>query len=179
MRRLLTSLAFALALSARAETITSVTFSGTAANPTITVFGTGFGMEPAGNNSPFTTYGLTGENFGAGGLFIIDVPTPFAAGQNTPTSVDSIGLTNVSYSDTVISFQFGSGYDNLIYSLAEGDAFYLQVKDIYTTGNVHYTSSNARPVTATPEPAELLLTMTGLFGIGAVAMRRRFQASAL
>lgn len=100
-------------------TISSVIFSGSQRNPTVTITGSGFGTAPA---APATSPdgGGTGSNYGKS-LYISDLSQVFSAGLTTQTNTDYIGLTDLSYSDTSISFQFGSAYSQYLFNFKPGD----------------------------------------------------------
>ncbi len=98
------SLAASPADSGPAPTITSVTFAGSADNPTITINGSGFGSAPAAQ-APGCYSG--GAVYGADLSIVDDNPShSFQAGYTG----NCIGLVNLSYSDTQVSYQFGNGY---------------------------------------------------------------------
>ncbi len=107
--------------------ITSVTFAGTLADPTITVVGNNFGTEPTAGLP--ATGGLaspgTGNDFGTD-LHIYDATRGWDAGM----AGDTIGILVSTYSDTSITFQLGSVYTNGYpgtYALACGDNFTMVV----------------------------------------------------
>jgi len=148
------------ATGAPAPTITAVLFSGSAANPTITITGVGFGS-PSAPETP-----------GCGGFIANNgaVYSDLALGDDDPTHGfyaggpgSCIGLVNLSYSDTQISYQFGSGYANYrwLYTLGQGDSYSLGVKGASFCGSVDYSGQPAAntcpPVPATPTPVSGLI----------------------
>src|ERR1700722_8125011 len=93
---------FVLSAIASAESITSVTFQGPNDNPTIIIAGSGFNTEPVGDDFPGG--GLFGQDFGndASTFSIYDTgPFSFEAGQDG----DTVGMTNIHFTDTLISYQ--------------------------------------------------------------------------
>ncbi len=161
-----------------ASTITGVTFSGSAANPTITVTGTGFGTTAPAASSP-SALG-TGFDYGTS-LYFEDHssnPNPFQAGyQNTSAGqYDTLGLVLLSYGNTSVTYQLGSAYStffypNGIFRLSSGDSFTASVLESTFNGVVSYAA-------ATPEPSGLILMATGLTGLAAAA-RRKLRPSAV
>lgn len=107
--------------------ITSVTFVGALADPTITVAGNNFGTEPAAG-PPATGSSAspgTGNDFGTE-LHIYDATRGWDAGM----AGDTIGILVSTYTDTTITFQMGSVYTNGYpnsYALACGDNFTMVV----------------------------------------------------
>ena len=110
--------------------ITSVTFTGTSANPTVTISGTNFGTEPAGYAAGCTA---TGDNFGTS-LYFDDLTHGWAAGQGG----DCIGLVVSTYSATQIVYQFGSFYADEP-AVAAGDAYKVAVLGKTFSGTVAYS----------------------------------------
>lgn len=110
--------------------ITSVVFSGTPSNPTVTVNGSNFGSEPAGSAAGC---GATGQTFG-NSLIFNDITQGWAAGQ----SGDCIGLIVSSYTPTQVVFQFGSFYSNFN-PVTNGDSYQMTVQTGTFSGTVNYT----------------------------------------
>ena len=111
-------------------TITSVSFTGTAAHPTVTISGSNLGTEPPGSPAGCST---TGDNFPGTSLTFNDTTGGWGAG----TGGDCIGLVVSSYSSSQVVYQFGSGYD--VYGTAnDGDAFSLTVQGVTYSGTVTY-----------------------------------------
>jgi hypothetical protein len=118
--------------------INSVTVSGSAAAPTITVTGSGFGTE-ASLGTPQTPCGpsSTGSDY-ATNLSLADTTQAWDAGQGPPAPCDDIGLVISSYSNTQIVFTFGSNYPSLA-SLAQGDSSTMNVLGASLSGTVAYS----------------------------------------
>ena len=108
------------------STINSVVLSGSAAAPTITVTGSGFGSM-ASLGAPQTPCGpsSTGSDYG-NNLSLADTTQAWDAGQGPPAPCDDIGLVISSYSNTQIVFTFGSNYPSLG-SLTQGDSYTMNV----------------------------------------------------
>jgi hypothetical protein len=154
-----------------ADTITGVAFFGNPANPTITIYGSGFGTAPAPTVLGYP--GFTGYDYG-NDLYIEDLSTThgFSAGRGVPgvNTYDLIGLNILSYTDTSITYQLGSDYAQYYYpvglfALDPGDSFEVVTDAIYF-GTVSYTAT-------TPEPASLIGLVTGILPFAAMMMRRR------
>jgi PEP-CTERM motif len=166
----LLALAFVPASVLAAETISSVTFQGPASNPTITINGSGFLPEPVGDDFPgLVIPGATGQDFGGDPTVFTFNDTngtfSFGAGQDG----DNIGLNNINYTDTQITFNFGSAYADefeIQYALEQGDAYKLFVNGLEATGIVDYAAS---PV---PEPSTFALLGTGILLVSGLARRR-------
>jgi hypothetical protein len=111
-------------------TIDSVSFTGTASDPTVTISGSNLGTEPPGSPAGC---GTTGDNFPGTSLTFNDTTGGWGAG----TGGDCIGLLVSSYSSSQVVYQFGSGYD--VYGTANsGDAFSVTVQGATYTGTVTY-----------------------------------------
>ena len=100
--------------------INSLIFNGSQRNPTITITGSAFGTAPATAASA-PNGGGTGSNYGIS-LYLSDLSQNFTAGLTNQADTDYIGLTNLSYSDTAISFQLGSAYSKYLYNIKPGDS---------------------------------------------------------
>ena len=111
--------------------ITSVVFTGSSANPTVTITGTNLGTEPSGSPAGCST---TGDNFPGTDLTFGDTTGSWGAG----TGGDCIGLVVSSYSATQIVYQFGSGY-NSFGVLNSGDGYQLTVLTATHSGTVTYS----------------------------------------
>lgn len=131
--------------------ITSVTTSGTAAAPVITVVGSGFGAEPAPDpaSSPQGQQGCPSAPVAGNGhlygtnLYVSDLVATagsfkkmtWTAGEYTPGGngqFDCVGLVIGSWSDTQVSFTFGNIYNKNIpqndYVLSNGDPIQVFVR---------------------------------------------------
>lgn len=157
---------------AHADVITGVAFSGSPADPTITIFGSGFGAPPTPTTLAYPGY--TGYDFGDA-LYFRDtsLDTGFEAGrgENSPIR-DFIGLDLLSYTDDEIIYKFGSTYADYyypigLYQLKNGDSFFLHTDADYT-GTVQYN------VASTPEPPSWsLLCLGGALLAVAIGPKRR------
>ena len=112
--------------------VTTVAFTGTPANPTVTITGT-FGAEPA--HDPATPLncvnGDTSYDFGTSGLWFTDATRSWTAGQIG----DCIGLAVTSFTSTQIVYTFGADY-GAYPPLANGEAYQLVVDGVTATGTV-------------------------------------------
>ena len=88
--------------------ISGVTVSGTSANPTVTVTGSGFGASPPIGTPETCESGDTGDDYGSVGLWFSDKSAAWTAGQ----AGDCIGLIVSSWSDTQVVYTFGNEYAN-------------------------------------------------------------------
>lgn len=175
---LVAALSFSLFLppTSRADQINGVAFFGTPANPTVVIYGSGFGTEPAPTTLGYP--GFTGYDYGLD-FYFEDLSTShgFSAGRGlADTNLrDYVGLVVLYYSDSLIIYQFGSDYSEFYYpqgyfGLEPGDAFFVSTDATYT-GTVAYT---AGPVPfPTPEPATVFTLLIGLLGAVGVKGRRR------
>ena len=132
-----------------AAAITSVTVTGTASNPVITIRGQHFGARPAHNPTCHPGDGgvcgnYTGYDFGTK-LYLVDKsPILFSAGRYRPakSELDSIGLVITTYTQRKIVYHFGSGYQHGHGSaglkLKNGDDYRVSVRGANATGTVHY-----------------------------------------
>ncbi len=135
--------------------ITSVVTSGTAANPTITVTGSGFGASPPApdpSTSPVGQQGCPSTYANgspippaAGGflygtqLFFQDLTSGWTAGLNGNSEFDCIGIVIDSWSDTKVVFHFGNVFGRTdipenAYFLHNGDAYTVHVGAAQFTG---------------------------------------------
>jgi TonB family protein len=127
--------------------ISSVLFSGTAADPTVIITGMGFDPRPA--ISSIASAGNTGNDYGSS-LCIRDLSGALVweAGYDTAANHDGVGLVISSYSDNRIVFTLGSIYRDYYYPrgafrLNEGDRFTVYARDSEFSGVVHYQSEPA------------------------------------
>ncbi len=114
-----------------APTISSVAFTGSAANPTVTISGSNLGSEPSGGPPGCST---TGQNFPGNSLTFNDSTGGWTAG----TGGDCIGLVVSSYTNSQIVYTFGSGY-NEFGTANSGDAYGLTVQGVTFSGTVAYS----------------------------------------
>jgi hypothetical protein len=86
-----------------------VTFTGTPADPTITVTGSGFGSSPPIGSPETCQSGDTDDDYGSSGLWFSDATQGgWTAGQDG----DCIGLIVSSWSGSQVVFGFGNEYAN-------------------------------------------------------------------
>jgi hypothetical protein len=114
------------------STPTGATFAGSAASPTITITGTGFGLRPTGGVSPSKIAGCqnhgTGADFTGGALWTVDAGQPnWAAGARTATSGNCVGDVIKSWSNTKIVFTYGSQYNSNGWVLHDNDVVVFSV----------------------------------------------------
>jgi hypothetical protein len=113
-------------------TITSVAFTGTGANPTVTITGTNFGSLPSATPAGC---GATGSNYGATGLWFQDVTQgKWTAGK----SGDCIGLVVSTWTSTQIVFGFGSFYSGFG-PVTNKDKYKLEAAGVTKSGTVTYS----------------------------------------
>lgn len=141
------------------DTVTGVTITGTIANPTFTVTGTGFGAAPPSPNPATTpdgspgcpTVNPNGPNAGflyGTSLYISDMgPSGFDAGKYTPGNngeFDCVGLVIQSWTNTQVVFTFGDTYNQPIpgndYVLANNDPVQVVVLGAVGMANVNLPS---------------------------------------
>ncbi len=116
-----------------APTISAVTFAGTPASPTVTVWGSGFGTQ-ANLGAPVAAYGGgTGSDYGQQ-FYLLD---GFGAGEGDGPFGDFVGLSISSYSDDQITFSFGSLYSSYG-PVNQGDSFSMTVLGTTFNGTVSY-----------------------------------------
>ncbi len=150
---------FASAAHADSISISSVTFTGSVAGPTITIQGSDFGPTPA--STALALYNNTGLDYGTV-LHITDTTNPlFDAGYDQPAAGfhDTIGLTNLTYTDTLISYQLGSVYNTYPAQFNVGDDYTVHVGSVAYSGVVTYNQA------VTPEPSSVVLIATGIAGL--------------
>jgi hypothetical protein len=113
--------------------VTSVSFEGTTASPTITIEGSGFGpMPPTAYDAMQTdcgNYAGNGAWYGLEGLVFRDLTAGFSAGDGTTVVEPScIGLVVNQWTPTVISFSFGDAYGTSPgWTVGNGDEFLVTV----------------------------------------------------
>ena len=112
-------------------TISSVTFTGTSSDPTVTIAGSNLGTEPSGSPAGCST---TGDNFPGTSLTFNDTTGPWGAG----TGGDCIGLLVSSYTGSQIVYQFGSGY-NTYGTANSGDSYNVTVQGVTFSGTIAYS----------------------------------------
>jgi hypothetical protein len=118
-----------------APKITAVTFTGTTAEPTVTIKGTNLGTIPAANPpTPLNCVsGDTSFDYGTS-LMFTDQTGGWTAGQTG----DCIGLIVQSYTSTQIVYRFGADYPNFR-AVTAGDAYKLKVWSTSKSGKVAYS----------------------------------------
>ena len=118
----------------KAPSITAVQFSGTAAEPTVSIAGENFGPKPAPEPSePLTCFaGDTSFDYGTS-LHFTDATQGWTAGEIG----DCIGLVVSAYTETQIVYRFGAGYSHYG-QLTSGDAYSLVVGSSTHSGAVAY-----------------------------------------
>ena len=116
--------------------VTSVQFTGTASNPTVTITGSNFGtIPPAAPSSPLSCVpGDTSYDYGTSGLWFNDPTQGWRAGQIG----DCIGLIVNSYTNTQIVYQFGADYSRYG-PVTKGDAYTLTIWGVSHSGTVAYS----------------------------------------
>ena len=119
-----------------APMVTSVQFTGTASNPTVTITGSNFGtIPPAAPSSPLSCVpGDTSYDYGTSGLWFNDPTQGWRAGQIG----DCIGLIVNSYTNTQIVYQFGADYSRYG-PVTNGDAYTLTIWGVSHSGTVAYS----------------------------------------
>jgi hypothetical protein len=110
--------------------ITGVTFTGTSADPTITVTGSGFGSSPPIGTPETCQAGDTGDDYGSSGLSFSDVTQGgWTAGQ----AGDCIGLIVTSWSSGQVVYGFGNEYANYP-AIQSGDQVEVDVQGATFSG---------------------------------------------
>jgi len=118
--------------------ITAMTFTGSSSSPTITIDGTGFGLE-SWLGPPSTPCGgtdTTGSNYGEN-FYLVDA-TGWIAGVGPQPICNFLGLHIESYSPTQIVFTYGSSYPDYG-SLNSGDGATVHVLGTEFSTTVAYT----------------------------------------
>ena|GEM_PF-729541 len=119
--------------------MTDVSFSGSVSSPTITVSGSGFGVQAdLGNPQPPGLCGGTGSDYNNDAFFLTDNTHSWAAGVGPG---DCVGVSISSYTNNQIVFTLGSYYTTINDHLAEGDSFSMTVLGSAFTGTVSYPVS--------------------------------------
>jgi len=121
-------------------TFTSVKFTGSSAAPTVTITGSGFGLQtwlgPA--STPCGGTDTTGKDYDFPSMAFFDSTVGWSAGQGPVISCNYLGVHITSYSPTKVVFTFGSPY--LDYGgLNPGDKYYLIFLGGEAIGTVAYT----------------------------------------
>jgi hypothetical protein len=152
------------------STITSVSFGGSAASPTVTVAGDGFGTL-ADLGTPQNSCG-TGSDY-ATNLYLTDTTKFWGAGEGPPSGSDCIGLIITSYTPTDIVFTFGSQYGTGSDVLTGGDSYTVNLLGSTFFGTDMYYAypvvSEVSPVTGfTTGTTPVTITGTGFTGATAV-----------
>jgi hypothetical protein len=134
---------------AQHPTITSVTFAGTPANPSIDIRGTNLGKLPApspaghpsGQNGCPVVAGDNGYDYGTN-FYVVGVSKGFAAGRHRPSlgETDCIDLVFTKFTSTRVDFHFGPFYTQNYpkYALNAGDSVQVVVNGASATVTVKY-----------------------------------------
>ncbi len=110
--------------------VTGVAFTGTSADPTITVTGSGFGSSPPIGTPETCQSGDTGDDYGSSGLWFSDATQGgWTAGQDG----DCIGLIVSSWSSSQVVFGFGNEYANYP-AIQSGDQIEVDVQGATFSG---------------------------------------------
>ena len=142
-------------------TISSVAITGNLGAPTVTVSGSGFGAL-ADLGLPVPAYcGNTGSDYG-NNFYLTD---GWGAGQGVGPFGDCTGVIISSYSNTQITFTFGSGYGtgpNQYGVLSAGDSFQMNVLGATYNGTVPYPETpTIGGVTFGGDPTNPTVTVSG------------------
>ena len=124
-------------------TITQVDMYGGSSDPTIVVFGSGFGTEPSAVSPCMSG----GEDFANDDLSFGDLTTLTGAGAVG----DCIGLDVSTYTETEIEFTLGAGYSNYPV-VAAGDQFTVDVYGAIYTGTVSWNAQTIQFTSSPPSP---------------------------
>jgi putative transposon-encoded protein len=119
--------------------ISSVTLTGTPANPTVTVSGSNFGSTAPTGTPETCQAGDTGDDFGSSGLIFQDLTESWGAGE----AGDCIGLLVTSWSSTKVVFTVGNEYANYG-PIKAGDQIKVTVQGANDTVTASF--SNPTPV---------------------------------
>jgi YVTN family beta-propeller protein len=133
---------------ASGPTITALTFGGSPSSPTVTVWGSGFGTyadlgtpQPAGGTYDCVSPPYSGSDY-QNNMYFNENSQAWAAGQGSGGGGDCIGLIISSYSDSQITFTFGSGYSLGGYgAMGNGDGYSITVMGTTFNGTVAYPAS--------------------------------------
>ena len=144
--------------------ISSVTFAGTVAAPTVTIKGSGFGAKPKAVKALLGT----GSDYVKNNFLFRDLtanPLSWTAG----TVGNYIGLNVTKFSGKLITFGFGSGLAEEVgnYSFNVGDDFQVGVNGSLAEGSVALDGSNTIPVAAQVTPTILKHAIPATVAAGA------------
>jgi hypothetical protein len=123
------------AASPRTQSVSSITFSGTASAPTLTINGSGLGTTPTGGvkvarlaDCPNATW--TGDDYPSGQLWLVDASgAEWDAGNlGSKRSGSCVGWKIVSWSNTKAVLQFGTSYGSSGWILHDNDSLVLSIK---------------------------------------------------
>jgi hypothetical protein len=126
-------------LATPTATISSVTFGGSAANPIVTVTGTGFATSPP-TFAPDCS--ASGQDYKYGNLYLSDTTGSWGAG----IPGDCVGLTAAKITATKAVFGLGSFYPGN-FSLNAGDAYTVGVDGTTSSGTVSYVGPSSAIIT--------------------------------
>jgi hypothetical protein len=126
-------------LATPTATISSVTFGGSAANPIVTVTGTGFATSPP-TFAPDCS--ASGQDYKYGNLYLSDTTGSWGAG----IPGDCVGLSAAKITATKAVFGLGSFYPGN-FSLNAGDAYTVGVDGTTTSGTVSYVGPSSATIT--------------------------------
>ena len=149
------------------DTVSGVSFTGTADNPDMIITGSGFGSGPPGGVAPGCS--ATGNDYAYSTFTMTDNTQAWQAG----IPGDCIGFTVITWTDTRIVVSFGSWYTDQEVSssteLQSGDSYVVGVMGAYFTGTIP-----AAPVVTGLNPASgptstpVTITGSGFTGASAV-----------
>jgi hypothetical protein len=140
-------------------TITGVTLSGLATDPTVTVTGSGFGVPLVGGPASCFLGTGSGSDYQPNQLYLTDVTGSWYAGQPT----DCVGIDLISYSSKQVVFQFGNYYNSPGYDweLQPGDVYTIGVNGAMTFGQVSFQTPSIASVVFTGTSKDPTVTVTG------------------